>query len=67
MKKIFDVKGMHCRSCEMLLKNSLEETKGVKKVDISYKSGKLMVLFDGNFVDDKKLRNVVEREGYKVL
>ena len=36
MKKTFNVVGMHCASCEVLLKDILTE-EGAKKVDVSWK------------------------------
>ena len=44
MKKILKIKGMHCKSCEMLIKSELEDI-GVK-AEIEYSSGKAIVEFD---------------------
>jgi copper chaperone CopZ len=67
VEKYFDVKGMHCRSCEMLIKDSLGEAKGIKQVDVSHKSGKLKVLFDEKLIDEHKIKEIITKEGYKVI
>ena len=41
MKTIsFVVTGMHCESCELLIRSELGELKGVKNIHIDYKTGK---------------------------
>ena len=37
-KKIIKIRGMHCRSCEILIANKLREITDVKRVDVSLKS-----------------------------
>ncbi|HIH32328.1 TPA: heavy-metal-associated domain-containing protein [Candidatus Woesearchaeota archaeon] len=63
-KKTFNVKGMHCKSCEMLIKDVLSEVDGVKKVDVSLINNTVTVDFD-----DKKENAIIksiEGEGYHV-
>ena len=60
------VKGMHCKSCVMLVTDALEEI-GVKnvKVDLDEKKkiGKLSADFKG---DKNEVIKIIEKEGYKV-
>jgi copper chaperone CopZ len=67
MKKEFDVKGMHCKSCEMLVKDELEELDGVKSASASAVKGKVLVDFDATKVKEKDLIEVIKKEGYKVI
>lgn len=64
MKKEFNVKGMHCKSCEMLITDSLEGLDGVKNVKASAKDGKVIV--EHNSVDESLMKKAIESEGYKV-
>jgi len=64
MKKEFDVKGMHCKSCEMLIIDALEELDGVKNVKVSSKDDKVIV--EHNSVDESLMKKTIESEGYKV-
>lgn len=66
MEKTFKVTGMHCASCEMLIKDDLEDI-GVKVKEISYKSGELKVEFDNKKVTEVKIKTIIENEGYKVV
>ncbi len=58
------VKGMHCASCEVLIKDALLELPGVKTVAISHKTGALSVT--GDKLDKNKIVAVVKAEGYEV-
>ena len=55
------VEGMHCKSCEMLISDELEEN-GATNIKIDHKTGKLS--FDG--LSREKGAEIVEKEGYKV-
>ena len=59
-------KGMHCPSCEILVKDSLEEFEGVIKVDASHKSGIIIVKFDEKKINESKIKNVIKEEGYRI-
>lgn len=64
MKKNVKVKGMHCSSCEILLKEAIEEA-GTKVVSASFAKGEIVV----DMKDEKELSNVkkaIEKEGYKI-
>lgn len=60
------VKGMHCHSCEILIKDSLEETEGVKEAKLDYKKGIADIEFDEKKVNENKIKAIIENEGYKV-
>lgn len=59
-------KGMHCQSCEMLIKDSLEDLKGVIKAEASHKSGIITIKFDEKKINESKIKKVIEEEGYKI-
>jgi copper chaperone CopZ len=67
MKKEFDIKGMHCKACEEILKEGVGELKGVSSVKASATSGKLIVDFNDNETTEKQISDVVAKEGYKVV
>jgi copper chaperone CopZ len=66
MKKMFDVKGMHCKSCEILIKDSLEEAGGVRDVVASHAKGFVKVDFDESKISQEKLMLIIRNEGYEV-
>ena len=64
MEKKIKVKGMHCSSCEFLIKDSLNDLGFKAKAD--YKKGEVII---ENF-DSKKEKNIykaIEENGYKVV
>ena len=66
MKKTFNVKGMHCKACEMLIKDSLSDL-GVKDIDVSLTKKTVTVDFDETKLKDDTIKKAIENEGYKVL
>ncbi len=54
------VKGMHCRACEELVKDALEDV-GAKDIKADWENGK--VSFAG---DATKAKKAIEEEGYEV-
>ncbi len=66
MKKItLSVKGMHCRSCEMLIKDSLGELEGIAIVNADHKKGTVDVSFDDAKVTVNAIRDAIKKEGYE--
>ena len=66
MKKInVKIKGMHCKSCSMLIEDSLEDI-GVKKSTINDKTGVAIIEFDESKVSIEEIKIAIKEEGYKV-
>ncbi len=66
VKKTLDVKGMHCKSCEMLIKDAVSEIDGVKKVDVSLAKNTVTIDYDEKKVKDATIKKAIEAEGYQV-
>jgi copper chaperone CopZ len=62
----FNVKGMHCTSCEMLITDSLSEMAGIKKAEASHKKGVVKVEFDESKVKAPDIKKIIAAEGYEV-
>ncbi len=66
MEKIIKVKGMHCKSCEVLLTDSLTELDRVEVVSADSRKGEVVVKYN----DDKTLNRIhetIKKEGYRVI
>jgi len=59
-------KGMHCSSCEILVKDSLEELDGVNTANADHKSGVISIDFDDSKVNEKDSIEVIKQEGYEI-
>jgi len=67
MKKIeLKVKGMHCKSCDMLVKDELDEISGVNDVEASFKTG--VVKFNAeDSVNIGAVKAKIRELGYEVV
>lgn len=60
----FIVKGMHCGSCEMLIKDELGEFKGLSNPIIDFKSGKGSINLDPSLSSEDDILTAVKAAGY---
>ena len=60
------IQGMHCTSCEVLITDALKETSAVTEVKISHKTGQAKITFDEKKCDEKKIKSLIENEGYTI-
>ena len=64
-KFILPIKGMHCRSCEMLIEEQLKEIPGVDDVRVSLKT-KQAEVHTKHHVEKSLLENAVRSAGYEI-
>jgi copper chaperone CopZ len=68
MKKVeLNIKGMHCKSCVVLVKEALTDVKGVKDASVDLQKNRAVIEFDEKFVKENQLIDAIEKEGYKVV
>jgi copper chaperone CopZ len=60
-----NIEGMHCDGCAETIKASLEETAGVRDVDVTFKRKAAIVDFDDNVVQLDTLLRKVQDLGYQ--
>ena len=60
------IKGMHCRSCELMIEEKLKEIAHIKSVDVSYRDSKATIYYDGSEPDVKNITKVIAETGYEV-
>ena len=66
MKKAeFKVSGMHCRSCEMLISEELDDIQGVTKFEAYHKEGVVKIEAKDN-VNIDKVNAKIRELGYEV-
>ncbi|MFA5776359.1 MAG: sulfite exporter TauE/SafE family protein [Patescibacteria group bacterium] len=63
--KLIPIKGMHCRSCEILIEEELLKVKGVKKVNVSEKNGTAEIFYEEEVLD-VHIENAVCGCGYSL-
>ncbi|KKP40031.1 MAG: heavy metal transport/detoxification protein [Candidatus Peregrinibacteria bacterium GW2011_GWF2_33_10] len=64
-KTTIPIKGMHCKSCEILIEDSLKEISGVSKVFVSLKR-KEAEIHSNRVLKSEEISHKVEEAGYEV-
>ena len=64
MRAEFHINGMHCESCAVDIKETLEETAGVQSADVTYGGKTAVVEFDENTVQQTTLIKKIQDLGY---
>ena len=63
--KTINIKGMHCRSCEILVEDELMKIDGIKKAKVNEKKGVAEIYFTGNLAHEK-IEEAVCAAGYTI-
>lgn len=67
MKKTIHIKGMHCKSCEVMLERDLKKIEGVDRVAVSHTKG-VAEIYSKDDIDPNEVSTVIEKHGdYKVV
>ena len=67
MKVEFNIDGMHCDSCAVDIKETLEETAGVYRADVAYHGKSADVEYDENVVQPSTLLKKIQDLGYQAI
>ena len=65
MKLTLNIKGMMCGHCEATVKKWLEAFPEVEQAEVSHEAGTAVVSLNQE-IDSAKLKEAVEKQGYKV-
>ncbi|MBI2572517.1 heavy-metal-associated domain-containing protein [Candidatus Woesearchaeota archaeon] len=66
-KTTISVQGTHCQSCKMLIEDVLSEISGIKSSSVDFKTGKVVIEYEGK-LDTAKVKKEIEAIGkYKVI
>ncbi len=60
------IEGMHCASCVLRVEKSLKKTPGVKEANVNLATEQAQVIIDKELVNFEKLKEAIEKAGYKV-
>lgn len=62
----FNVEGMHCAACELVIEKKLSKVQGVRKVDAQLSKGKVFIETDRE-LKTAELSSLVEEDGYRIV
>src|SRR3989344_4175713 len=64
-RTIVSIKGMHCRSCEILIENNLKKIPGFSNVNISYKKSEAEI-FSRHPLTRELINRAIAAAGYEI-
>jgi len=65
MKNIkLKVNGMHCQSCEVFIRETLQDIEGIFTASADLKKKKVSVLFNDDKISTEQIRKTIEDMGY---
>lgn len=64
--KTFSIKGMHCRSCELLIEEELKALPGVERASVNHLKGQATIYFHGSSPSEKSVAAAVRGAGYEI-
>ncbi|MCR4435757.1 MAG: sulfite exporter TauE/SafE family protein [Clostridiales bacterium] len=67
VRKILEIEGMTCTSCEMRIENKLKGMEGIVEVKAIYSSSNVYVTYDANTIGLDAIIEAIERLDYKVV
>lgn len=65
-QKIVPIRGMHCRSCELLLEDAIGGVQGVTKVKVDFRKGRATIEHGSDIPSQNEIANAVKQAGYEV-
>ena len=67
LKSTIPIKGMHCRSCEILLEDALSQVPHIKKCDVDWQAGTAQIVYDKNRLpSEKEIIRTIRTAGYNI-
>lgn len=66
-KMEFDVKGMHCKGCELGFEEKLEELNFIDSAKADFKKGKVKIKYDESNFDIKKVCEAAQSLGFEII
>ena len=64
-KTTIPIKGMHCRSCELLIEDQLGQVSSIKHVSVNYKKACADISYAGD-LNHHEINDAVVRAGYEI-
>ncbi|MFA6004991.1 MAG: sulfite exporter TauE/SafE family protein [Patescibacteria group bacterium] len=66
MKKCnINIKGMHCRSCELLIEDELQKVPGIERVSVSHQTGVAELFYRHGF-NEQAVAHAIQNAGYSI-
>jgi len=64
-KKTLKIEGMHCPSCEILVKDKFSQFKNIKKIKADFRKKEAEIFYQGE-ISEEKLNQLIKPFGYEI-
>jgi copper chaperone CopZ len=64
LKANFNIYGMHCKSCKLLIENKIKELDGVSHIDVDLRNESAVIFYDSSIISKLGIKNEIELLGY---
>ena len=64
MKKTYNIKGMHCKSCAKLIESELQDK--VKGISVDFETGKAVIDFDDKKIKEQQIKEIINHMNYQL-
>ncbi len=62
----FVIRKIHSENCKYLIETEIDVLRGIKDVDVNYKSGKCQIEFNNSEISDDKIFKAIKELGYEI-
>src|SRR5215203_5552767 len=66
-KALFRVVGMYCSTCKPIVEKQLKGEQAIKNIDIDFMTDSVIVEYDSKLLTKEKIREKLEKSGYKFV
>ena len=65
--RTMDIEGMHCAACAARIEKVVGKLPGVETASVNLATEKLRVVYDGQALDEREIKEAVEKIGFKAI
>ena len=65
-KILIPIRGMHCKSCEILIEKNLKKISEIRKANVSHRDGKADIWYEGTVAPMEVIKKAVADAGYEI-
>jgi sulfite exporter TauE/SafE/plastocyanin domain-containing protein/copper chaperone CopZ len=65
-KIIVPIIGMHCRSCEIIIEDTLSEISKIKKIEVDCRQGEAVIFYDSIKPNMGEIEDAIRKAGYRL-
>lgn len=62
--KFFDIYGMKCHSCELVVEDEISIIEGIINVQADYKNSMVIVTYEDELCDENRIKNAIKNAGF---